>query len=126
MEIGQILVKVYTSRGKIPISDATVVVRRMGEKDNIIALMTTDSNGHTGNIFLQTPSEENSIQPSDKMPYNLVDVVVEHPEFVTQVLEQVQVFPDIETILPVELEPLGENQSSLVEETEIQLSVQDL
>lgn len=126
MEIGQIRVQVYTSRGKIPVSDATVLVRQKGEKDYIIALMTTDSNGLTGNIFLNVPDEENSIHPSKMVGYSLVDVVVEYPQFVRQIFENIQVFPMVETILPVELLPLGENQSSLVEETDIVLPNQDL
>lgn len=126
METGRIIGNVYTSRGKIPVKDATFLIRLPGMRDEIIALAVTDSSGQTQELFVPTLEVEKSTQPGEKVAYALVDVVVEHPEFVLQVLENVQVFPGIDTLLPVELQPLSEGGSSLVEESDISLSVQDL
>lgn len=124
METGRIQVNVYTSRGKIPVADATVVIGR-GDFD-ILALEVTNVSGQTGAIALPTPPMQQSNKPVKMLGYTTVNIWVEHPNFVRQRLENVQIFPNMDTIVPVELIPLGENQSSLVESTRQMMSVQDL
>lgn len=128
MEIGEIQVWVYTSRGKIPVSDATIVMiwHKNQKKEEVFAVEVSDATGRTQSLKLPVPSEEVSIEPSTERGYVLLDIWVEHPEFVTQKIENVQIFPNIETILPVELYPLGEGESSLGTEVEVELTKQDL
>lgn len=128
METGTIQVNVVASRGKIPVEDVTILLVRQGNngKESVIALEVTNFSGQTRQIHLPTPSEDKSITPEEGIGYSLVDVWVEHPNFITQKIEGVQIFPDTDTILPVELYPLAEGESSLVGEEQTDLSVQDL
>lgn len=128
MATGTIQVNVMTSRGKIPVEDATVLLVRqeINGKEKVIALEVTNFSGQTRQIAFPTPSEDKSTAPEEGVGYALVDVWVEHPDFVTQKIEGVQIFPDTDTILPVELYPLAEGESSLVGEEQTDLSAQDL
>lgn len=128
METGTLQVNVMTSRGKIPIPNVTVliVLPELNGKETVIALEVTNFSGQTREIILPTPSEEQSVTPEEGRGFSSVDVWVEHPDFLTQKIEGVQVFPDTTTILPVELYPLAEGESSLVGEEQTELSVQDL
>lgn len=128
METGTIQVEVFTSRGKIPVADATVLmsIPKEGGKEEVVALEVTNPSGFTKVITLPTPSIEESIEEGFGEVATLLTITVEHPSFVSQKLENVQVFPQVDSVLPVEMEPLSENESSLVEETEIFLPEQDL
>lgn len=131
METGQIQVWVYTSRAKIPVEDATVVMsfhhnKTRTEKEDIFAVEVTDFSGNTAILTLPVPNEEVSTTPDGGGGFALLDVWVEHPEFVSQKIESVQIFPEIETILPVQLYPLGEGKSSLGNEIQVELPVQNL
>lgn len=128
MQVGSIQVEVITSRAKLPVPNATVILiqKDMQEKDNILAIEVSDYSGNTREIKFPTPSVVNSISPNDKDGFTLVDVWVEHPDFITEKVEGVQIFPEIQSILPVELFPLSQGQSSLVEEIQVELPVQNL
>lgn len=128
MEEGLIQVFVYTSRAKIPVEDATIVLTQYNEqsKDTIIAIEVTNYSGNSRTITLPTPPEEASASPAKRQGYTLLDVWVEHPQYITQKIEGVQIFPDTETTLPVELYPLAEGESSLSTEIQVDLPAQDL
>lgn len=123
MNFGTIMVQVYTSRGKIPISEASILVKR--EKE-VLALAISDENGQSRVIEIPTPPLVETVVPPKILPYTLVDVLVEHPNFIRKYLKNVQIFPETDSVLPVELLPLAEGGSSLVDETQIRLPVQDL
>lgn len=128
MKLGSIQVLVYTSRAKIPVPNATILMMETKEnqKDTIFAIEVTNTSGYTTTVQIPTPEEESSTSPSPQSPATLLDIWIEHPDFIAQKIEGVQLFPDTETILPVELLPLIEHQSSLVEETIVDLPTQDL
>lgn len=128
MNLGNIQVLVYTSRAKIPVPDATILMMELKEqeKNTLLALEVTNTSGYTTTVQIPTPDETNSTSPTENLPFTILDIWVEHPLFISQKIEGVQLFPDTETILPVELLPLLENQSSLVEETTVDLPMQDL
>ncbi len=123
MHDGQLQVEVYTSRGKIPISGATVLFYRGKE---IFALEISNASGNTKKISIPTPAPESSQEVGGENPFTAIDILVEHPSFLSQTVENVQVFPETFSILPIELLPLAEEESSLVEEREFILSEQDL
>lgn len=126
METGSIQVRVFTSRGKIPVADATVVFLQAEEKDKIIALEVSNRSGMTRVIGISTPNLDESREISEGIGFSLIDVWVEHPEFVSQKLKDVQIFPQRESILPVELIPLSENESSLLDFQQTIFSEQNL
>lgn len=128
MEEGTIQVRVYSSRAKIPVTDATVLIKHhiLQEKESILALEVTNTSGYTRKVTLPTPTEDASTSPTEEPVSTLLDIWVEHPSFVTQKIEGVSLYPATNTLLPVELFPLSEGASSLVEETQVELSTPDL
>ncbi len=130
---GQLQVNVITSRAKIPVTEATVLITQGEEspshsakKDTIIGISVTNQSGNTPILTIPTPSTVASTTPANQQGYTLVDLWIEHPDFITQHLKGVQIFPETKTLQSVLLIPLAEGQSSLVEETILQLSEQDL
>lgn len=123
MHYGQLQVEVYTSRGKIPISGASVLFYRGKE---IFALEISNASGNSKKISIPTPAPVDSQAVGTAIPFTSVDILVEHPSFLSQTVENVQVFPETFSILPIELLPLAEEESSLVKQREFVLSEQNL
>ncbi len=112
MENGQIQIQVFTSRGKIPVPDASILIRQGRE---IFALDVSNASGWGRQIQIPVKGEKDPQGVSP--PYTLVEILVEHPNFISQNIGNVKVFPGTESLLPVELIPLAEDESSLVETT---------
>ena len=115
---GTLYIRVYTSIAQIPVEGATVVVtERCGEgKRRLLSLQITDQNGTVRGIRLDTPPAEDSTVPGERQgerPYRRCDIWVEHPGYAMLQVENVQVFPDVETVQEMELIPLGEGENSL-------------
>lgn len=98
----------------------------MIHQKELIALQLTGSSGKTQVVSIPTPSLEESQEAGASSPYAELDIWVEHPNFVSQTIHNVQVFPETLSLLPVELIPLSEEDSSLVEEVDVNLSSQNL
>ncbi len=108
---GTLIVRVFAAQGRIPIPDATVVVtgpRAEGEKYQLEAIQKTDRSGETKVLVFQTPSWDDSQRPGIEHPYAVRDVWVEHVDYVPALVENVQIFPEVETIQNVQLIPLAE------------------
>lgn len=141
---GQLQVTVITSRAKIPVAQATVLItqyfqdKQDSQAYRLLALAVTNESGNTPILTLPTPPEEDSISPTSTAGenfektsggtsgYSLVDLWVEHPDFVRQKLEGIQIFPQVTTQQSVLLHPLAQGTSSLVAQEELELPVQDL
>ncbi len=125
----QLQVRVYTSRAKIPVTDATVVVTQ-GTPQGTFRLLTiqkTDSSGYTKAIPVPAPPLENSIEPDpDGRVFTTCDVWAEHPDFIMLVAEGVQLFPDTFTVQPMRLVPLTEGESSLANTEVNEITPQNL
>ena len=113
---GQILVQAYTSRAKIPVEGATVIITETTEEGmlNLITVQSTDESGFILPVEVETPLPRSSTHPQDlTVPYSSYDVWVEQPGYAMLVVEGVQVFPNTTTRQPMELSPLSEGESSL-------------
>ena len=116
---GTLTVRVYISRAKLPLSDATVVVtqRSEGGKYQLLSVQATDRSGSTRPVDIPTPLLEDSIQPGHGTPpYAVCDVWAEHPGYAMLLVEGVQIFDGVDTLQEMELSPLSEGESSLVQE----------
>lgn len=112
MATGYIVVNVYTSRAQIPIRDAQVSVTDETENDSkpkLLGFRTTDENGKTSNVPVETPSFESSLSPSEAKPFSVCTLKISHPSYYTVTIENVQVFANTQTLQNVELIPLEEN-----------------
>lgn len=115
---GRLMVQVYTSRAKLPVVDATVVVTQRGEggKYKLLSVQATDSSGMTQPISIPTPLIGESTHPGAQLPpFAICDVWAEHPGYAMLLVEGVQIFDGVETLQDMELEPLTEGQSSLLQ-----------
>ncbi len=115
---GTLYVRVYTSRAKLPVPGATVAVtqKREAGKYQLLSVQATDQSGSIQPIAIPTPALDASTHPgSGTPPYAVCDVWAEHPGYAMLLVEGVQIFQGVETLQAMELEPLSEGQSSLLQ-----------
>ncbi len=111
---GTLIVQVYTGIAQLPIKNAVVTVTSKAEENtNLTSLRYTDSSGRTPQIELSSPPFSNSLTPDNNLPaFASYDVRIDHPEFETALVNDVQLFSERITLLPVEMIPLAENEKS--------------
>lgn len=109
-QTGTLAVRVYTSQAQIPIPNATVTVsRRSGQgKDTLLAVRVTNESGEISPIAVFTPNALESESPGTVHPFASLDIRVEHPDYELEIIEDVQVFSGVNSLLPVALIPLSE------------------
>lgn len=116
---GTLSVRVYTSQAQIPLEGATVVVAAPGAegKYQLLSLQNTDSSGLIRPVTIDAPALGESTSPGglpgDGAPFALCDVWAEQPGYVMLQMEDVQIFPGVETVQDMELIPLPQGQCSL-------------
>lgn len=116
MQTGELVVRVYATSAQLPLEGATVVVTAKEEngKFDLISLQKTDRSGMTEPIKVQTPEEADSTERNaPEQPYRYCDVWAEHPGFLVQRVDGVQIFPNVTTRQDMELIPLGEGEHPL-------------
>ena len=129
---GTLSVRVYTSQAQIPLEGATVVVAAPGESDKwrLISIQNTDSSGMIQAVQIHTPAVGESTSPGglpgDGTPFALCSVWAEHPGYMMLKMENVQIFPGVETVQEMELMPLPQNQCSLQQRTVWDIPAQSL
>ena len=129
---GRLTVRVYTSQAQIPLESATVVVTAPGEteKMKLLSLQATDSSGKIKAVQIDTPALGESISPGglsgNSGPCALCSVWAEHPGYRMRKMENVQIFPGVETVQEMELMPLPQNQCSLQQRTVWDIPAQSL
>lgn len=125
---GTIITHVYTSSAQIPIPGATVAVTRKLDDGRyvLLALRISDESGKTAAIRIPTPDLSEGLAPGGPVPFALVDLWVESPGFELIRIEDMQVFPDTETIQDLELIPLPENTAPSSRSETVEIPPQDL
>ena len=115
---GTIISYAYTSAGRIPLAD--VVVRIMTSsnvgKEDLINVQMTDRNGKTNAISIETPPAEDSIHPGNGRPFDIVTMTAELPGYEQIRVENVQVFPNTQTVQYFQLIPLKANPENVTPE----------
>ena len=110
-EYGYVITKVFTSRGEIPISDASVVVVT-ADGGEVLGARITDSNGKTAPVMVETPSVEMSESPNNGIPFASVNLRISHPDYYTYYVRDAQVFSGQTSVQQAELIPLEENATT--------------
>ncbi|MCI8304056.1 MAG: spore cortex-lytic protein [Lawsonibacter sp.] len=116
---GTLSVRVYTSQAQIPLEGATVVVTEPGEegKWKLLSLQSTNSSGMIQAVQIDTPMPGESTSPDGLpgggAPCTLCDVWAEQPGYAMLQMENVQIFPGVETVQNMELIPLPQGLCSL-------------
>ncbi len=104
---GRLIAQVTTASGALPIVDAVVTIFRTD--GSIIDVQKTDRSGRTSGISLPAPPARYSQQPGGIRPYSTYSLRAESPGYYSKELLNIAVFDQIESIQPVDLEPLGED-----------------
>ena len=129
---GTLSVRVYTSQAQIPLEGATVVVAVPGEggKRKLLSLQYTNSSGKIRPVEIDAPALGESTSPGglpgDGAPFALCDVWAEQQGYAMLQIENVQVFPGVETMQDMELVPLPLGLCSLQQRDERNITAQDL
>jgi hypothetical protein len=91
---GRLQVQVIVEDTYVPIPDAEVIVKPRAEDGSrqIEQRITTDSSGQTSELELDAPPIDNSMKPSDKLPYSLCDVELKVKGYRDIVVRGCQIF----------------------------------
>ena len=77
-DTGTLILRIFTSRGELPVRDASISVVRHGpEGTDLITIQTSGRSGTTAPITIPSPAPENSQAPDQSTPYALCDIWVE-------------------------------------------------
>lgn len=116
---GNLKVQVYKGESYVPIENAKVTVIQNKETSNrqLKETILTDSSGFTNDIELDAPSKDNSMKPSDKLPYSFCDIKVEAPGFQTFAVKSCQIYPEKTAIQECKMNELkrGIRQEEIIE-----------
>lgn len=105
---GYLIVRASSAFRAIPVPDAVVSVRTVGEDGSasLYAVMTTDESGETPVLPLETPPPGNSLSPGMAPGYSLVNIEVNAQGYYAVAAQNVPVFPGITSAQNVNLIPL--------------------
>lgn len=102
MSEGYFITHVYTANAQIPIPDATVVIT---QGNQLLATRTTNISGITAPLAIPTPDASASQSPGTERPFAVIDVVVDHPEYIRISAKNIQIFPGVTTHQDFQLIP---------------------
>ncbi len=105
---GSVIARVYTSDAYIPLADVPVTFSRVlpdGSRE-VLAVRRTNSSGLTEPLLVDTPDTNESLQPDPVLkPYATIEIRAERPGYGRIEALGVQIFPGVETIQGLQLQP---------------------
>lgn len=109
MAFGYLKVQALTSRGFVPVEDATVSVSQAGPDGGrlLLNLQLTDDSGQTAPFAVETPALSNSLSPEQARGWTDVTVTVSHPNYDNIIVQTAQIFPGVTTVQEARLIPRG-------------------
>lgn len=125
--IGYLTVRISTSDAELPIEDATVTVTQDtpgGVK--LLAVRITDRSGVVPNIEIVTPALHESLSPGEPVPFSVVDVTVDRPGYDRALIENVQLFPGVQSQQDITLVPQSRAPNMFNVTDVVDISAQDL
>ena len=129
---GTLSVRVYTSQAQIPLEGATVVVAAPGEegKWKLLSIQCTNSSGKIKAVQIDAPALGESTSPGglpgNGAPCALCSVWAEQQGYAMLQVENVQIFPGVETVQNMELIPLPQGLCSLQQRDQRDIPAQSL
>lgn len=112
--IGRLRIDVTSTIGAIPIKDAKISISYTGDPESVIEEVNTDENGQTGEVELDAPPIELSLQPENQLqPYSEYNLTIEAPDYFPVNISGTEILSDTVAIQPVRMTPLaGSNQGN--------------
>lgn len=109
MSTGYIVAQIFTSRSAIPIERASVSVTLDLPKGQVLrGFRSTNAEGKTTPIEVETPPVELSQSPSNVKPFTSYTIRIDHPDYYTFVIKNAQVFANETSLQIASLIPLKE------------------
>ena len=107
---GHLIVKVSTASGAIPIENASVRVRGVGEENkSVLISLLTDRNGLTPRISLPAPERELSEAPNpSSKPYSSYNIDVYKDGYYPQHYSGVPIFEGVTAVQNARIIPISE------------------
>ena len=111
MGIGFLQINATTNDGALPVANAQVQI--IGTDGTPLYTAMTDANGMTQAFPLTAPDKSFTLDPYYNQPaYSAVNVVVSAPGFNTQHINLVEIVDTETAVLPVNMKPLAQGQTS--------------
>ena len=112
--IGTLVTRVFTSRTQLPIAGAAVTIIKWEADGSFapLAARTSDQNGKTAPVAIETPDIMKSLSPNMPQGYAVVDVRVAHPDYTPLEIRGIQIFPEVQSIQEIPMLPLSRQQRS--------------
>ena len=109
-EEGRLYARAFTAGGALPVEGVLVRIRSADEENRgFERSFLTDRSGLTPSVSLPTPPKSLSAQEgATENPYALYDVEVLAEGFYKKEFYNVAVFSGVESVLPVQMIPLGD------------------
>ena len=121
---GRVIARVYTAAEALPVEGVTVVVtqRRPDGKVLLLGLRTSDRNGNIEPVIVPTPAKADSQFPNMEKGWADVDLTADHQNYQRIIVENVQVFPGVDSLqefamIPLEDTPLQWGQTEIFDVT---------
>jgi len=126
-EKGGIRVYAYTARQGLPVVGASVTISRKFDDNEVLHIFTkTNISGETDTFFLPAPPKELSQTEGNSHPYAEYSIRVDAPGYYTVENINVPVFSGENSVQPVEMIPIPENESTIREKLVIESESADL
>lgn len=106
---GTLQIQAISKDKQIPVRNAQVEIASSGIPDNTLEVTETDANGRTGNIFLDAPPLEYSMEPSDNQPYSEYNIKINASGYEEIIISGVQIYPGEIAIQDIQLSPITYN-----------------
>ena len=105
---GTLTVYAYTSDARLPVEGAEVVIKENPEENaRIIATAKTDRSGYIPPVRIPSPALKESQSPDQATPFATVAVSITHPDYETEKITGVQVFPNTVTVQSFRMIPIN-------------------
>ena len=118
MPEGSIVTRVYTSDAYLPLHNVPVIYTKTDVNgiQELLSIQTTDTSGLTSPFYIKTPELSQSLTPDKSVqPYELINIFVSYPGYNSAIAENVQIFPDTQTIQGFQLYPVSPSEHTTSE-----------
>lgn len=124
---GAIEVRTFLGNEALPVSGAGVhIVRRIGDAEQLVAYRTTDKDGKTEPVVVETPDADASAAPGETTPFSNYDIRIRHPDYHRVYIHNVQAFPNTITRQLVQMIPSSERLGQDMQTEQIFITPQQL
>lgn len=101
---GTLTVYAYTSNARIPVEGAEVTIY---DGARVLATEKTDRSGYISPVRILSPALSQSQTPNGETPFYTVSVTITHPDYETEKIAGVQVFPNVVTVQSFRMIPVN-------------------